>query len=324
MMSLAVCAACALPATACAERAATGDARPLIPYERFVLPNGLRVLVHTDRSAPLISVSVWYHVGSKDEGAGLEGFAHLYEHLMFNGSEHADTEFMVPLQRAGATGINGTTTLDRTNYFETVPKTALESVLWLESDRMGHLLGAVTQEKLDNQRSVVLNEKRRAELVPYGQTERLLHEGLFPPGHPYRWTTVGSEKDLNSATLENVKDWFRRHYGAANAVLVLAGDMMRLKRVRSSRSISERCRAARRERACHAGFRAEASRCGLFRTIASPPHASRARGQRLPLAMKKCLTWISSRGFLAAGAAHGSIVSLLLMHSLPPRSTYRT
>jgi predicted Zn-dependent peptidase len=158
-----------------------------IPYEQFTLANGLRVIVHEDRKAPVVAVSVWYHVGSKDEPSGKTGFAHLFEHLMFNGSENAPGDFFEPLKQIGATDLNGTTWFDRTNYFQTVPTPALERALFLESDRMGHLLGAVTQEKLDNQRGVVQNEKRQGDNEPYGLVEYAQLAALFPEGHPYRW-----------------------------------------------------------------------------------------------------------------------------------------
>jgi len=194
-------------------------------YETFTLPNGLRVLVHEDRKAPLVAVSVWYHVGSKNEPAGKTGFAHLFEHLMFNGSENYDGEWFEPMQQVGATGLNGTTWLDRTNYFETVPTPALDLALWMESDRMGHLLGAVTQEKLDNQRGVVQNEKRQGDNEPYGRVNYNLYEGIFPPEHPYHHSTIGSMDDLNAASLADVQQWFRDYYGPNNAVLSLAGDI---------------------------------------------------------------------------------------------------
>ena len=196
-----------------------------IPYEAFTLDNGLRVIVHQDRKAPVVAVSVWYRVGSKHEPAGKTGFAHLFEHLMFNGSENAPDDFFEPLQQVGATDFNGTTWLDRTNYFETVPTGALDLALFLESDRMGHLLGAVTQEKLDNQRSVVQNEKRQGDNAPYGLLEYELLENLFPRGHPYHHSTIGSMADLDAASLDDVKKWFTDNYGPNNAILVLAGDI---------------------------------------------------------------------------------------------------
>ncbi len=205
---------------------ATAQAPELnLNYEEFTLDNGLRVIVHEDRKAPIVAVSVWYHVGSKNEPEGETGFAHLFEHLMFNGSENYDGEWFLPLQQVGATGLNGTTWLDRTNYFETVPTPALDLVLWMESDRMGHLLGAITQEKLDNQRGVVQNEKRQGDNQPYGRVNYNLYEGLFPIGHPYRHSTIGSMEDLDAASLEQVHQWFRDYYGPNNAVLSLAGDI---------------------------------------------------------------------------------------------------
>ncbi|WP_410795959.1 M16 family metallopeptidase [Parvularcula sp. LCG005] len=196
-----------------------------IPFEKFTLDNGLRVVVHEDRKAPLVAVSIWYHVGSKDEPEGKTGFAHLFEHLMFNGSENYDDEWFGPLEDVGATDLNGTTWFDRTNYFQTVPTPALERVLWMESDRMGHLLGAVTQDKLDEQRGVVQNEKRQGDNQPYGRMEYAVLDGLLPEGHPYSHSTIGSMEDLDAASLEDVKSWFKEYYGAANAVLVIAGDI---------------------------------------------------------------------------------------------------
>jgi len=196
-----------------------------IPYQHFTLPNGLRVIVHTDRKAPIVAVSVWYNVGSKFEPAGKTGFAHLFEHLMFNGSENAPGDFFTPLKEVGATDFNGTTYFDRTNYFETVPAPALERALFLESDRMGYLLGAMTQGVLDEQRGVVQNEKRQGDTQPFGLVEYKQIEALFPANHPYGHTTIGSMADLDAASLEDVKAWFRGHYGPNNAVLVLAGDI---------------------------------------------------------------------------------------------------
>ena len=196
-----------------------------IPYDSFTLPNGLRVIVHTDRKAPVVAVSVWYHIGSKDEPKGKTGFAHLFEHLMFNGSENANDDFFKPLESIGATDLNGTTWFDRTNYFETVPTGALDMTLFLESDRMGHLLGAIDKTKLDNQRGVVQNEKRQGDNDPYGLVEYAQLAALFPEGHPYHHSTIGSMADLDAASLDDVKNWFRAHYGPNNAVLVLAGDI---------------------------------------------------------------------------------------------------
>ena len=192
-----------------------------LDYEKFTLDNGLRVIVHEDRKAPIVAVGVWYHVGSKNEPPGKTGFAHLFEHLMFNGSENYDGEWFEPMQQVGATTLNGTTWLDRTNYFQTVPTPALDLVLWMESDRMGHLLGAVTQEKLDNQIAVVQNEKRQGDNQPYGRVNYNLYEGLFPPGHPYRHSTIGSMEDLDNASLKDVHQWFKDYYGPNNAVLAI-------------------------------------------------------------------------------------------------------
>ncbi|MFN3434862.1 MAG: M16 family metallopeptidase, partial [Sphingomonas sp.] len=196
-----------------------------IPYQQFTLKNGLRVVVHTDRKAPVVAVSVWYDVGSKHEPKGSTGFAHLFEHLMFNGSENAPGDFFAPLKQVGATDFNGTTYFDRTNYFETVPTAALPRALFLESDRMGYLLGAITQGVLDEQRGVVQNEKRQGDNQPYGLLDYAVTEGLYPATHPYGHDTIGSMADLDAASLDTVKNWFRSHYGPNNAVLVLAGDI---------------------------------------------------------------------------------------------------
>jgi zinc protease len=196
-----------------------------IPYQRFVLPNGLTLIVHEDHKAPIVAVNVWYHVGSKNERPGRTGFAHLFEHLMFNGSENYDKDFFGPLEQAGATDMNGTTNEDRTNYFQNVPTNAVDLVLWMESDRMGHLTGAISQAKLDEQRGVVQNEKRQGENDPYGKVWDFLTPKLYPSNHPYSWTVIGSMEDLDAAKLDDVKDWFKTYYGAANAVIVVAGDI---------------------------------------------------------------------------------------------------
>ncbi len=196
-----------------------------IPYERFQLENGLTVIVHEDRKAPIVGVAVWYNVGSKDEPEGQTGFAHLFEHLMFNGSENAPQDYFQYLAEMGATDYNGTTNFDRTNYFQTVPSPALERALWLESDRMGYLLGAVTQEKLDNQRGVVQNEKRQGDNQPGGLVFYEILKTLFPKGHPYHHSVIGSMADLDAASMEDVRAWFRDKYGPNNATLVLAGDV---------------------------------------------------------------------------------------------------
>jgi predicted Zn-dependent peptidase len=212
----------AVPAAAAATPA---QAIPDIPYTRFKLPNGLTVVVHEDHKAPVVAVSIWYHIGSADEPAGKTGFAHLFEHLMFSGSENRKGTFFEPFEKAGATDMNGTTWFDRTNYFETVPTTALDMALWMESDRMGHLLGAIGQEELDTQRGVVQNEKRQGENRPYGRTDQNILSHTYPANHPYQHDTIGSMDDLNAASLDDVRNWFNANYGAANTTLVLAGDI---------------------------------------------------------------------------------------------------
>lgn len=208
-------------------QAGNGGAAPKfdIPYEKFVLKNGLTVIVHEDHKAPIVAVNVWYHVGSKNEKPGKTGFAHLFEHLMFNGSEHFKDDYFQALERIGATDLNGTTNEDRTNYFQNVPVGALDTVLWLESDRMGHLLGVIDKPKLDEQRGVVQNEKRQGENEPYSLSDELITKAVFPAHHPYSHTVIGSMEDLNAASLDDVKEWFKTYYGPANAVVVIAGDI---------------------------------------------------------------------------------------------------
>ena len=196
-----------------------------IPYTKYVLDNGLRLIVHEDHKAPIVAVNVWYDVGAGDEKIGKTGFAHLFEHLMFNGSEHFNDDYFKPFDRVGATGMNGTTNQDRTNYFQVVPTTALDMALWMESDRMGHMRAAVDQARLDEQRGVVQNEKRQGENQPYGKVFLTIFENTYPDGHPYDHSTIGSMEDLNAASLADVHEWFDTWYGAANAVLVVAGDV---------------------------------------------------------------------------------------------------
>ena len=196
-----------------------------IPYKRFVLDNGLTVIVHEDHKAPIVAVNIWYHVGSKNERPGKTGFAHLFEHLMFGGSENFHGRYIDAMERVGATDLNGTTNNDRTNYFEDVPTSALDYALFLESDRMGHLLGSFDQKTLDLQRGVVQNEKRQGENQPYGVVEQIVTENTYPAAHPYSWTVIGSMQDLNAASMSDVKEWFKTYYGPSNAVLVLAGDI---------------------------------------------------------------------------------------------------
>ncbi len=198
---------------------------PDIPYTKFVLRNGLTLLVHEDHKAPIAAFNVWYHVGSKNERAGKTGFAHLFEHLMFNGSENYNDDYFKAVEPLGATDLNGTTNEDRTNYFENVPVSALDRILFLESDRMGHLVGVIDTARLNEQRGVVQNEKRQGENEPYGKAGITIAENTFPRGHPYSWSVIGSMDDLNAASVADVKEWFTTYYGPANAVLVIAGDV---------------------------------------------------------------------------------------------------
>jgi zinc protease len=196
-----------------------------LPFTKHTLGNGLDVLLHEDHACPIVAVNVWYHVGSKNERPGHTGFAHLFEHLMFEGSQHHDRGFFQPLQGAGAT-LNGSTNADRTNYWEVVPTGALELALWMESDRMGYLLPALTEAKFSNQRDVVLNERRQNyENRPYGLAPMALLAALFPPDHPYHWTTIGEIADLEAVGLEEVQAFFRRYYHPGNASIALAGDI---------------------------------------------------------------------------------------------------
>jgi predicted Zn-dependent peptidase len=238
LLALALAACATTPAPDIAAVAPAPDAAPApapaplsalvdqvsIPYDSFTLANGLTTLVHTDRKSPVVGVTLYYRVGSKNEPRGRTGFAHLFEHLMFGGSENVEN-FDIPLEAAGSTSTNGSTWYDRTNYVETVPTGALDRALMMEADRMGHLLGAVTQDKLDKQRGVVQNEKRQGDNQPYGLVEYAVGDGLLPVGHPYRHSTIGSMADLDAASLSDVRAWFRDHYAPNNVVLALAGDI---------------------------------------------------------------------------------------------------
>jgi zinc protease len=196
-----------------------------LPFTKRTLANGLDVVVHEDRHVPIVAVNVWYHVGSKNERPGRTGFAHLFEHLMFEGSEHYNAGYFPPLQQAGAL-LNGSTNADRTNYWEVVPTSAIDRALWMESDRMGFLLPALTRERFETQRDVVLNERRQSyENRPYGMVMMALSAALYPPDHPYSWMTIGSAEDIRAMQLEDVQDFFRTYYHPSNASLVLAGDV---------------------------------------------------------------------------------------------------
>jgi zinc protease len=194
-----------------------------IPCEQRLLDNGLSVLVHEDHACPIVAISVWYHVGSKNERPGRTGFAHLFEHLMFEGSAHHDHGYFQPLQAAGAL-LNGSTNADRTNYWEVVPTGAVDLALWMESDRMGYLLPALTPAKFQNQRDVVLNERRQKyENRPYGRASMATVAALFPEDHPYHWLTIGAAADLEAATLDEVREFFTAYYHPGNASLAIAG-----------------------------------------------------------------------------------------------------
>jgi len=196
-----------------------------ISYSKHTLANGLDVLIHEDRSCPIVSVNIWYHVGSKNETPGRTGFAHFFEHLMFEGSEHHDRGYFQPLQGAGAL-LNGSTNADRTNYWEVVPTNAFELALWMESDRMGYLLPALTEAKFSNQRDVVLNERRQSyENRPYGLAPMAMLAALYPPEHPYHWPTIGQIADLHAARVEEVREFFATYYHPANASISIAGDI---------------------------------------------------------------------------------------------------
>ncbi|WP_288380122.1 pitrilysin family protein [uncultured Massilia sp.] len=209
-----------------ARQSATPDIPiPNVPYTKFTLKNGLTVLVHEDHKTPVVAINTWYHVGSKNEKVGKTGFAHLFEHLMFSGSDNFKKTYLNAMEGIGATDLNGTTNTDRTNYFQNVPTSMLDYALFAESDRMGHLLGTVDQKKLDLQRGVVQNEKRQGENQPYGVAYELLVTNTYPVGHPYSWTVIGKMEDLDAASMTDVQDWFKKNYGPNNTVLVLSGDI---------------------------------------------------------------------------------------------------
>ncbi len=197
-----------------------------LDFERHTLANGLQVILHRDPALPLVAINIWYHVGSKNESPGRTGFAHLFEHLLFQGSQNVgNNDHFRYVQQAGGVA-NGSTWYDRTNYYEVLPTSHLDLGLWLESDRMGYFLPAITQEKMDNQREVVINERRqKMDNQPYGRAFERLHELLYGDGHPYRWPVIGYVEDLESATLDDVRNFFETFYVPSNAVLTLAGDI---------------------------------------------------------------------------------------------------
>lgn len=200
-----------------------------IPFEKYSLANGMEVILHQDAALPLVAVNVWYHVGPVNEPPGRSGFAHLFEHLMFTGSKHVGTRFDKLLESAGATNVNGTTSWDRTNYFETVPREHLELCLWIESDRMGFFLDTLSGQSLEVQRGVVKNERRQSfEDTPYGPSSLELLDTLFPAGHPYHGAVIGSISDLDAARLPDAEAFFRAYYSPSNATLALAGDFDRV------------------------------------------------------------------------------------------------
>ena len=223
MRSASLAAAGLLLVLAAAQPARAADELPALAIEHYELPNGLDVILHEDHSTPIVAVNVWYHVGSKNEKPGRTGFAHLFEHMMFQGSEHYDDDYFLPLQKTGGQ-VNGSTTEDRTNYWENVPSDQLDLALYLEADRMGYLLPAMTEEKLANQKDVVKNEKRQGENQPYAKGYEIMTELLYPSDHPYSHTVIGSMDDLSAASLEDVSDFFRRYYAPNNASLAVAGD----------------------------------------------------------------------------------------------------
>jgi zinc protease len=211
--------------TAAARRTPFSRDRFRIAHKQFTLDNGLRVIVHEDHAAPVVAVNLWYHVGSRNEVRGKTGFAHLFEHFFFNGSEHHPSGFREAMDDLGANNRNGTTSNDRTNFFENVPVSALERTLFLEADRMGFLASRITKESLERERGVVQNEKRQGENQPYAKAFSKIGETIYPASHPYSWSTIGSMADLDAASLDDVKEWYRTYYGPDNCVLSLAGDI---------------------------------------------------------------------------------------------------
>ena len=214
-----------LPSVSAQTTAKFDRSRYTVNFKKFVLDNGLTLLVHEDKSVPIVGVNMWYHVGSRNERRGRTGFAHLFEHFFFNGSENFPSGFREAMDDLGANNRNGTTNTDRTNFFEDVPTSALERTLYLEADRMGFLANYISKEMLERERGVVQNEKRQGENAPYGKVFSNISEKIYPYSHPYSWSTIGSMEDLNAATLDDIKEWYRTYYGPNNAVISLAGDI---------------------------------------------------------------------------------------------------
>ena len=273
-----------------------------IAHKQFTLDNGLRLIVHEDHSAPVVAVNLWYHVGSRNEQRGKTGFAHLFEHFFFNGSEHHPSGFREAMDDLGANNRNGTTSNDRTNFFENVPVSALERTLFLEADRMGFLAARITKESLERERGVVQNEKRQGENQPYAKAFARVSETLYPAAHPYSWSTIGSMADLDAASLEDVKEWYRTYYGPDNCVLSLAGDITPERRARAGEEVLQRDPAgpaAAPRRAVDPALRAQRPR-------GSP--GSRAAGAACiaPITRPAGATPISHLLTLAAGVLSGS------------------
>jgi len=257
ILALAAFVALAQPATA--QPTPPASDVPTVAFEKHTLVNGLELILHVDRKLPVVHVNQWFHVGSKNEKPGRTGFAHLFEHMMFQGSKNVEGEYFTVAEKLGANvregGVNGTTSNDRTNYFATVPSGSLEALLWLESDRLATLLDVTDLAKLDNQRDVVKNERRQGlENVPYGRWFEILFSQMFPMGHPYSWTVIGSMEDLSAATVDDVKEFLRRYYSPNNLSLALPATSTRPRRRPWSRSTSAASRRDRHWTDPHAGF----------------------------------------------------------------------
>ncbi len=290
-----------------------------LPFTQTTLGNGLRVILHEDHRLPMAAVNIWYHVGSKNEQPGRTGFAHLFEHLMFEGSQHYDRGYFHPLQEAGAS-LNGSTNADRTNYWEVVPTTALELALWMESDRMGYLLPALTERKFENQREVVLNERRQNyENRPYGLAGMALAAALFPPAHPYHWLTIGERADLKAATFDEVRAFFQTYYHPSNASLVVAGDI-------EPAAALERVNAHFGDIPPGPGLRPwrrpprSTRRCVWSSRIVSSSRGCTWPGIRLPCSRRATPRWISSPICSPTERCRGSTGRSCTRSASPPKS----